>query len=558
MSAGLGGSPRSPLVVGRDAGRSAPSGCGCPAPPATSSSPRAVVRPAAERVGDRRRVPLGRVVPRRRRAGARVRRRHALVPGRLDRRLPRPAGAGRRAAAPLGRLHAAGLRRGPARVAVGCAAVSSLLVVAIGWLYLMPQFQGAGLSARLDHRRAALGGRAGGRGRSCWSTCSPAACAASRFVQAFQYWLKLTALLVPVDLPAAVWLGDGGVSPATRGDRWRDAGRRVGRTAGVDRVRTRSTRTYSLIVATFLGTMGLPHVVVRFYTNPDGRAARRTTLVVLALLGAVLPAAAGVRRPRPALRARPVASGRTDTVVLELPARMIGGLGGELLSALTAAGAFAAFLSTSSGLTIAVAGVVSQDVVSRRLRRRSRRSGSRRVIAVVVPLGLAVSAEGVGVARVGRAGVRGRRLDVLPAAGARHLVAPAHRRRRARRARSSAACCPGAAVVLTLRRTCRGPAGSAPCSASPPPGPCRWRSRTMIGGLPAHAVPAARARLAHHGPAAHPRGRRPRPRAAAATDRLGSRDRSSGRLCRTVDRAPPLAARCGRGPAPQRDAASLA
>ena len=31
--------------------------------------------------------------------------------------------------------------------------------------------------------------------------------------------------------------------------------------------------------------MGLPHVVVRFYTNPDGRAARRTTLVVLALLG---------------------------------------------------------------------------------------------------------------------------------------------------------------------------------------------------------------------------------------------------------------------------------
>ena len=43
--------------------------------------------------------------------------------------------------------------------------------------------------------------------------------------------------------------------------------------------------TYSLILATFLGTMGLPHVVVRFYTNPDGRAARRTTLVVLGLVG---------------------------------------------------------------------------------------------------------------------------------------------------------------------------------------------------------------------------------------------------------------------------------
>ena len=27
--------------------------------------------------------------------------------------------------------------------------------------------------------------------------------------------------------------------------------------------------TYSLILATFLGTMGLPHVLVRFYTNPE-------------------------------------------------------------------------------------------------------------------------------------------------------------------------------------------------------------------------------------------------------------------------------------------------
>ena len=27
---------------------------------------------------------------------------------------------------------------------------------------------------------------------------------------------------------------------------------------------------YSLLLATFLGTMGLPHILVRFYTNPDG------------------------------------------------------------------------------------------------------------------------------------------------------------------------------------------------------------------------------------------------------------------------------------------------
>ena len=77
------------------------------------------VRPGLNAVRDRRRVPLRRLLPRRRRAAVHLRRRHALVPGRLDRRLPRAAGPGRRAAAPLRRLHAARLRRGPARVGAG-------------------------------------------------------------------------------------------------------------------------------------------------------------------------------------------------------------------------------------------------------------------------------------------------------------------------------------------------------------------------------------------------------------------------------------------------------
>src|SRR5690606_31876507 len=96
---------------------------------------------------------------------------------------------------------------------------------------------------------------------------------------------------------------------------------------------------------------------------PDGRAARRTTLVVLSLLGMfyLLPAVYGAlgRLYAPDL----VTSGRTDEVVLILPARLIGGTLGELLTALVTAGAFAAFLSTSSGLTVSVAGVVAQDLL---------------------------------------------------------------------------------------------------------------------------------------------------------------------------------------------------
>ncbi|HSV37186.1 MAG TPA: cation acetate symporter [Nocardioidaceae bacterium] len=268
--------------------------------------------------------------------------------------------------------------------------VSSLLVVTIGILYLMPQFQGAGFSLRTV------------AGTDTWVGGVIVASVvlvnvffggmrSITFVQAFQYFLKLTALLIPVMFLLAVWNGDGRTSPASAApaDWASDL-----TAAGPYGLYT----TYSIIIATFLGTMGLPHVVVRFYTNPDGRAARRTTLVVLALLGLfyILPPVYGAlgRLYAPDL----VASGATDTIVLELPSRMVDGTGGTILSALTTAGAFAAFLSTSSGLTIAVAGVISQDVIGRRLPGvRSFQAGA--VVAVAVPLVLAVAAEGVGVAR---------------------------------------------------------------------------------------------------------------------------------------------------------------
>ena len=58
-------------------------------------------------------------------------------------------------------------------------ALASVLVVAIGWLYLVPQFQGAGLTLRTltgARRGSAVAGRRARRGRS---TSPPAACAAS-------------------------------------------------------------------------------------------------------------------------------------------------------------------------------------------------------------------------------------------------------------------------------------------------------------------------------------------------------------------------------------------
>jgi Na+(H+)/acetate symporter ActP len=277
----------------------------------------------------------------------------------------------------------------------GVRAVCSLLVVAIGWLYLFPQFQGAGLTLR-----SAIGAPAWlGPAIVALVVLANVASGGMRsitFVQAFQYWLKLTALLLPAAVLLVVWAGDRGtVGPRLHAADW-SVPLASGGGQGL-------YVTYSLIVATFLGTMGLPHVVVRFYTNPDGRAARRTTLVVLGLLGIfyVLPPVYGAlgRIYAPEL----AAAGRSDAIVLELPRLMVPGLGGELLTGLVTAGAFAAFLSTSSGLTIAVAGVLSQDLTGRAYGGRRLRGVTAfrlgAVVAVLVPCLAALTGPDLGVAR---------------------------------------------------------------------------------------------------------------------------------------------------------------
>ncbi|HEY2044755.1 MAG TPA: cation acetate symporter [Jatrophihabitans sp.] len=311
--------------------------------------------------------------------------------------------------------------------------LASVLVVLIGWLYLLPQLQGAGLTlATQTGAPAWLGGLV---------VCAVVLAAVSvggmrsiTFAQAFQFWLKLTALLIPALLLAVLWRHDG--SP-------HDTGYPTSRTNVTVRVDTAVTVTLpvpekltvrgtvddrpvsgmlalapgahrlgagtmvelrkgdvvpvlsslpastdkqwarplgagrghplyanlSLILAICLGTMGLPHVLVRFYTNPDGRDTRRTALVVIGLLSAfyLLPTVFGAlgRRYLPDL----LLTGKTDATVLLLPERMIAGLPGQLLGALVTAGAFAAFLSTSSGLTVSVAGVLSRDVLRRKANR---------------------------------------------------------------------------------------------------------------------------------------------------------------------------------------------
>ncbi len=134
--------------------------------------------------------------------------------------------------------------------------------------------------------------------------------------------------------------------------------------------------TYSLIIALVCGTAGLPHILVRFYTNPDGVAAKRTTMWVMILIGVfyVFPPVFGVigRNLMPELYSGVGAKG-TDKVVLELPTLLAAKYGvlGSVLSGITCAGAFAAFMSTFSGLLVSMTGALAHDVYGRMLRPKS-------------------------------------------------------------------------------------------------------------------------------------------------------------------------------------------
>jgi Na+(H+)/acetate symporter ActP len=134
--------------------------------------------------------------------------------------------------------------------------------------------------------------------------------------------------------------------------------------------------TYSLIIAIVCGTAGLPHILVRFYTNPDGVAAKRTTMWVMILIGVfyVFPPVFGVigRNLLPDLYNGLGAKG-TDKIVLELPRLLNEKYAplGSILSGITCAGAFAAFMSTFSGLLVSMTGALAHDVYGRILRPKS-------------------------------------------------------------------------------------------------------------------------------------------------------------------------------------------
>lgn len=330
--------------------------------------------------------------------------------------------------------------------------VCTLVTIVLGWLFMLPQLQGAALTVATISNLPSWSGAAAAS-VVVLATVLFGGLRSMTLVQAFQYFLKLAALAVPtvvlalhfagthpgltrpttseftatttLDIRAAVALqigapveftATGELDGAQRAGavRWEpgthtvSAGSSLSFPAGtpiplpVGVAPTDSgwlnplsgsrqyplVATYSLIMALVLGTMGLPSVLARFYSNPDGHATRRTAVIALALVGGfyLLPIALGVlsRFYTPQL----LLTGQSDAAVLLLPAAALGsGWAMDLLTGLITAGAWAAFLSAATGLAVSVAGVIHTDVL-RRGRAHDFRLAA--LIATAVPLGAAL------------------------------------------------------------------------------------------------------------------------------------------------------------------------
>jgi cation/acetate symporter len=133
--------------------------------------------------------------------------------------------------------------------------------------------------------------------------------------------------------------------------------------------------TLSLGLALVLGTAGLPHILMRFFTVPDAKAARGSVGWAVAIIGTfyVLTTFIGFGA-RAILGEQGVeAAGKGGNLAGPNLAEELGGgpgtVGGDIFLAVIAAVAFATILAVVAGLVISASGAVAHDVWSNVIRR---------------------------------------------------------------------------------------------------------------------------------------------------------------------------------------------
>ncbi|NCB42823.1 MAG: cation acetate symporter [Clostridia bacterium] len=114
----------------------------------------------------------------------------------------------------------------------------------------------------------------------------------------------------------------------------------------------------SLMLALFLGTASLPHILIRYYTVPNPASARKSTIVAIAAIGLfyVLTLYMGLSA---------MTSGVLDLTNSNMAAPLLAKSFGILIFAIISAIAFATVLGTVSGLIVASSGAIAHDLMDR-------------------------------------------------------------------------------------------------------------------------------------------------------------------------------------------------
>ncbi len=114
----------------------------------------------------------------------------------------------------------------------------------------------------------------------------------------------------------------------------------------------------SLMIALFLGTAALPHILIRYYTVPSAAAARKSTIVAIAAIGLfyVLTLFMGLGA---------MTGGVVNLLDDNMSAPLLARTFGTFLFSMISAIAFATVLGTVSGLIIAASGAVAHDLLDR-------------------------------------------------------------------------------------------------------------------------------------------------------------------------------------------------
>jgi cation/acetate symporter len=125
----------------------------------------------------------------------------------------------------------------------------------------------------------------------------------------------------------------------------------------------------SLGLALVLGTAGLPHVLIRFYTTPDGKTARKSVNWAIGLIGMfylltlVLGFGAAAMVGKEAIIAEnPAGNSAAPQLSQVIGENIAGSTGGAIMLALIASAAFAAILSVVAGLIIACSSSLAHDL----------------------------------------------------------------------------------------------------------------------------------------------------------------------------------------------------